>query len=126
VILWFVCVFDRLFICYLLASTSTVVANHHPRQRTPSHAIARHRTPSATQAKTIDLCNNPLTKEPKLDAARRILPEWTGLDEEAQGVTDEYANLKSPSSPVPDASTGRVDVGAAAKGEDAANTKDEL
>ena len=32
------------------------------------------------QAKTIDLCNNPKTKEPKLQAARRILPEWEGLD----------------------------------------------
>jgi hypothetical protein len=34
------------------------------------------------QAKTIDLCNNPKTKEPKLTAARRILAEWPGLDAE--------------------------------------------
>ena len=34
----------------------------------------------SSQAKTIDLCNNPKTKEPKLQAARRILPEWEGLD----------------------------------------------
>ncbi|KAF4665402.1 hypothetical protein FOZ61_010953 [Perkinsus olseni] len=27
-------------------------------------------------AKTIDLCQNPLTKEPKTDMARRIIPEW--------------------------------------------------
>jgi UDP-glucose:glycoprotein glucosyltransferase len=33
-------------------------------------------------AKTIDLCNNPMTKEPKLERARRILPEWDGLDKE--------------------------------------------
>lgn len=33
-------------------------------------------------AKTIDLCNNPLTKEPKLDRARRQVPEWTMYDEE--------------------------------------------
>ena len=33
-------------------------------------------------AKNIDLCNNPLTKESKLDAARRIVPEWTDYDEE--------------------------------------------
>ena len=33
-------------------------------------------------AKTIDLCNNPLTKEPKLDRARRQVPEWTAYDEE--------------------------------------------
>ena len=35
-------------------------------------------------AKTIDLCNNPQTKEPKLEGARRIVPEWVGLDEEAR------------------------------------------
>jgi len=33
-------------------------------------------------AKTIDLCNNPMTKEPKLDRARRQVPEWTVYDEE--------------------------------------------
>ncbi|XP_018571194.1 UDP-glucose:glycoprotein glucosyltransferase [Anoplophora glabripennis] len=33
-------------------------------------------------AKTIDLCNNPMTKEAKLTAAVRILPEWKGYDEE--------------------------------------------
>jgi UDP-glucose:glycoprotein glucosyltransferase len=34
------------------------------------------------QAKTIDLCNNPQTKEPKLDRARRQVPEWNVYDEE--------------------------------------------
>lgn len=38
------------------------------------------------KAKTIDLCNNPLTKEPKLDRARRLLPEWEGLDQEVESV----------------------------------------
>ncbi|KAF2272120.1 UDP-glucose:glyco protein glucosyltransferase precursor [Westerdykella ornata] len=37
---------------------------------------------SLKQAKTIDLCNNPQTKEPKLDRARRQVPEWTEYDEE--------------------------------------------
>ncbi|KAK2792291.1 hypothetical protein FQN52_003768 [Onygenales sp. PD_12] len=37
-------------------------------------------------ARTIDLCNNPLTKEPKLDRARRQVPEWTVYDEEIAGV----------------------------------------
>ncbi|KAK4879085.1 hypothetical protein RN001_007231 [Aquatica leii] len=37
---------------------------------------------SKAQAKTIDLCNNPMTKEAKLTAAMRILPEWKGYDEE--------------------------------------------
>ena len=34
------------------------------------------------KAKTIDLCNNPQTKEPKLDRARRQVPEWTVYDDE--------------------------------------------
>ncbi|KAK4464281.1 family 24 putative glycosyltransferase [Cladorrhinum samala] len=34
------------------------------------------------EARTIDLCNNPQTKEPKLDRARRQVPEWVEYDEE--------------------------------------------
>lgn len=43
---------------------------------------------SKSKAKTIDLCNNPLHKEPKLDMARRVISgplfneSWTQLDEE--------------------------------------------
>jgi UDP-glucose:glycoprotein glucosyltransferase len=37
---------------------------------------------SLKDAKTIDLCNNPQTKEPKLDRARRQVPEWTEYDDE--------------------------------------------
>ncbi|KAL9537626.1 hypothetical protein MBANPS3_011610 [Mucor bainieri] len=37
---------------------------------------------SLKTAKTIDLCNNPLTKEPKLDRARRQIPEWENYDNE--------------------------------------------
>lgn len=37
---------------------------------------------SKDRAKTIDLCNNPMTKEAKLTAAVRILPEWKDYDEE--------------------------------------------
>ncbi|KAI4097071.1 MAG: hypothetical protein LQ344_000480 [Seirophora lacunosa] len=37
-------------------------------------------------ARTIDLCNNPLTKEPKLERARRQVPEWTVYDEEIAAV----------------------------------------
>lgn len=33
-------------------------------------------------AKVIDLCNNPQTKEAKLTAAQRIVPEWTTYDKE--------------------------------------------
>lgn len=39
-------------------------------------------------AKTIDLCNNPLTKEPKLEGARRIVQEWPGLDAEVRAFTE--------------------------------------
>ncbi|KAF2848212.1 glycosyltransferase family 24 protein [Plenodomus tracheiphilus IPT5] len=38
------------------------------------------------KAKTIDLCNNPQTKEPKLERARRQIPEWTVYDEEIGGL----------------------------------------
>ncbi|CAI2171010.1 14159_t:CDS:10 [Funneliformis geosporum] len=37
---------------------------------------------SLVNARTIDLCNNPLTKEPKLDRARRQVPEWESYDNE--------------------------------------------
>uniref|UniRef100_H2UQ26 UDP-glucose ceramide glucosyltransferase-like 1 n=1 Tax=Takifugu rubripes TaxID=31033 RepID=H2UQ26_TAKRU len=46
-------------------------------------------------AKTIDLCNNPMTKEPKLQAAVRIVAEWTDYDQEIkrlQGRVQESAD----------------------------------
>ncbi|XP_022095271.1 UDP-glucose:glycoprotein glucosyltransferase 1-like isoform X2 [Acanthaster planci] len=42
-------------------------------------------------AKTIDLCNNPLTKEPKLESAVRIVPEWTGYDNEIKALQERVA-----------------------------------
>jgi len=42
---------------------------------------------SRIAAKTIDLCNNPLTKEPKLLSARRIIAEWPDLNREAEEFT---------------------------------------
>ena len=53
---------------------------------------------SLKEARTIDLCNNPLTKEPKLERARRQVPEWTVYDEEIaalarrvkEGEREEY------------------------------------
>ncbi|KAL8873392.1 MAG: hypothetical protein Q9174_001135 [Haloplaca sp. 1 TL-2023] len=41
---------------------------------------------SLAEARTIDLCNNPQTKEPKLDRARRQVPEWTVYDDEIAEV----------------------------------------
>lgn len=43
-------------------------------------------TETLKNAKTIDLCNNPLTKEAKLTAAQRIVPEWKGYDDEIKSL----------------------------------------
>ncbi|KAJ5628844.1 hypothetical protein N7490_011072 [Penicillium lividum] len=45
-------------------------------------------------AKTIDLCNNPLTKEPKLERARRQVPEWTVYDDEIAALAKRVAEEK--------------------------------
>ncbi|KAL0109124.1 hypothetical protein PUN28_014311 [Cardiocondyla obscurior] len=47
---------------------------------------------SKKHAKTIDLCNNPMTKEAKLQAAMRILPEWVGYDEEIKTLQQKVEN----------------------------------
>ncbi|CAG5096209.1 Similar to Uggt: UDP-glucose:glycoprotein glucosyltransferase (Drosophila melanogaster) [Cotesia congregata] len=47
---------------------------------------------SKKTAKTIDLCNNPMTKEAKLQAAMRILPEWIGYDEEIKNLQQKVEN----------------------------------
>lgn len=41
---------------------------------------------SRGRAKTIDLCNNPLTKMPKLDNAKMIFPDWEDLDNVLEAV----------------------------------------
>ncbi|KAJ1946986.1 killer toxin resistant protein [Kickxella alabastrina] len=43
------------------------------------------------KAKTIDLCNNPMTKEPKLVRARRLLPEWELFDKQVADFTKVLA-----------------------------------
>lgn len=42
-----------------------------------------------SKAKTIDLCNNPMTKEPKLQGAKRIVAEWPDLDLEVRRFTSK-------------------------------------
>ncbi|EFA83957.1 glycosyltransferase [Heterostelium album PN500] len=71
---------------------------------------------SKSKAKTIDLCNNPMTKTPKLENAVRIIDEWTTLDNEAKGVEKEYEQLKSTKSQnkTPTSSTV-IDVGSASQ-----------
>ncbi|XP_007441084.1 UDP-glucose:glycoprotein glucosyltransferase 2, partial [Python bivittatus] len=49
---------------------------------------------SKEKAKTIDLCNNPKTKEPKLEAAVRIVPEWTDYDSEIQKLINRIRKEK--------------------------------
>uniref|UniRef100_A0A8D0CUX9 UDP-glucose glycoprotein glucosyltransferase 1 n=1 Tax=Sander lucioperca TaxID=283035 RepID=A0A8D0CUX9_SANLU len=44
-------------------------------------------------AKTIDLCNNPMTKEPKLQAAVRIVAEWTDYDQEIKRLQTRTSHL---------------------------------
>ena len=49
------------------------------------------------EAKTIDLCSNPKTKEPKLDRARRQIPEWNELDAEVAALARKVAGQTAPS-----------------------------
>jgi len=56
-------------------------------------------------AKTIDLCNNPLTKEPKLDRARRQVPEWTVYDDEISAVDKKRKGLNGNSEKNPKSRT---------------------
>ncbi|CAG0885304.1 unnamed protein product [Cyprideis torosa] len=50
---------------------------------------------SKTSAKTIDLCNNPKTKEAKLHAATRIVAEWKDYDEELKSfISDTRRNQR--------------------------------
>ena len=72
---------------------------------------------SKAQAKTIDLCNNPLTKEPKLASAVRIVAEWADYDNEIrqfqEGIADKlslplpsYSGTTPPLPTVPPAGDG--------------------
>ncbi|KAF5892752.1 UDP-glucose:glycoprotein glucosyltransferase 2-like isoform X1, partial [Clarias magur] len=49
---------------------------------------------SKASAKTIDLCNNPKTKEPKLSAAVRIVPEWSRYDLEIKQLLQQVKDQK--------------------------------
>ncbi|XP_062039182.1 UDP-glucose:glycoprotein glucosyltransferase 1 isoform X1 [Lepus europaeus] len=49
---------------------------------------------SKKRAKTIDLCNNPMTKEPKLQAAVRIVPEWQDYDQEIKQLQTRFQEEK--------------------------------
>nr|XP_023674332.1 UDP-glucose:glycoprotein glucosyltransferase 1 isoform X2 [Paramormyrops kingsleyae] len=49
---------------------------------------------SKKAAKTIDLCNNPQTKEPKLQAAVRIVAEWSDYDQEIKRIYNKFLEEK--------------------------------
>jgi UDP-glucose:glycoprotein glucosyltransferase len=57
---------------------------------------------SKESAKTIDLCNNPQTKEPKLDSAVRIIPEWKEYDEEIKRVLSDKTSINDNKSEIKD------------------------
>uniref|UniRef100_A0A8C4VA49 UDP-glucose ceramide glucosyltransferase-like 1 n=1 Tax=Falco tinnunculus TaxID=100819 RepID=A0A8C4VA49_FALTI len=54
---------------------------------------------SKKRAKTIDLCNNPMTKEPKLQAAMRIVPEWQDYDQEIKLLQSLFQKEKEMGTP---------------------------
>uniref|UniRef100_A0A6Q2Y8C2 UDP-glucose ceramide glucosyltransferase-like 1 n=1 Tax=Esox lucius TaxID=8010 RepID=A0A6Q2Y8C2_ESOLU len=60
---------------------------------------------SKTTAKTIDLCNNPKTKEPKLSAAVRIVPEWVDYDNEIKQLLTNVQKRKEEATNVMNSST---------------------
>ncbi|XP_066537014.1 UDP-glucose:glycoprotein glucosyltransferase 1 isoform X2 [Hoplias malabaricus] len=55
---------------------------------------------SKKHAKTIDLCNNPQTKEPKLQAAVRIVAEWTDYDQELKRIYNKFLEERDGSSQI--------------------------
>ena len=40
-------------------------------------------------------CNNPLTKEPKLKSAIRIVAEWTSYDQEIKALWEDHFSAKT-------------------------------
>lgn len=51
---------------------------------------------SKKNAKTIDMCQNPVRKEGKLQQARRIAPEWSKYDDELQTIVGELERGAAP------------------------------
>lgn len=51
-------------------------------------------------------CNNPQTKEPKLQAAMRIVPEWKDYDNEVKALIQKWQSESAvPSTPPPTSTT---------------------
>ncbi|KAI5950192.1 KRE5 [Candida margitis] len=47
------------------------------------------------EAKMIDLCNNPVTKEDKLDTAKRLIPEWVSYEKEVSTLLEQIESTIS-------------------------------
>lgn len=79
---------------------------------------------SQSKARTIDLCNNPETKEPKLDRARRQVPEWTTYDDEIAVLAKR---VKAADSDVEASTEGKREINTKSRNfEEPIHTKDEL
>ena len=64
---------------------------------------------SRPAAKTVDLCNNPLTKEPKLNQATRLLdPRWTTLDGRVKAIETSEAGGGGGAATAPTAAKGEL------------------
>jgi UDP-glucose:glycoprotein glucosyltransferase len=78
-------------------------------------------------ARTIDLCNNPQTKEPKLDRARRQVPEWTMYDDEIDAVVRRRKGVKGPEEKMTGDETVEIEKNTKSrKLEETGHSKDEL
>eukprot|EP00439_Symbiodinium_sp_Y106_P073559 s364_g13.t2 len=61
---------------------------------------------SKKSAKTIDLCQNPLTKEPKIVMAKRIISEWQTFHDEVQHLQAEFEATPS----LPEGKVGKAEL----------------
>ncbi|CAF4517585.1 unnamed protein product [Rotaria socialis] len=65
---------------------------------------------SKKRAKTIDLCNNPQTKEPKLKAATRIIAEWADYDQEIKTLMAQWEEEDKPNLSLSKSTTNKMPV----------------
>jgi UDP-glucose:glycoprotein glucosyltransferase len=81
---------------------------------------------SLATAKTIDLCQNPMTKEPKLDRARRQLPEWNEYDRKVKDFAKLVAEREQAKSEGAGDSIGSITVDVDSVGQNLEMKKDQL
>lgn len=108
---------------------------NHMQHQLPIHSLSQEwlwcetwcSDETQKDAKTIDLCNNPQTKEPKLERARRQVPEWNEYDREigdlAKKVKEERLKTRDQAENVEDVEVG---VGGGEIQEEELRKRDEL